>query len=653
MARLRAQRFSARIALLLVAALCVAVIPPTAIADTAPPDYTYWFGYAMDKIYPTTNSSSAKLASAAPGTMTLSGARAEFEGRQIAIRPTASSLRDIWIAPSNLTATDASGNVSTISSENVSTYKVHYVNITNPSWGYTRKGLEPDPLLPMTLANGERLGWRSGLSADLTRRSATAGKTQPYYVLFRIPRDATPGTYTGTLKITCTGTDGTPAPDLVIPVSLKVYKFSVEKQTIKTAFGLNLQWAAYANSEAHGWLSKNANPPKTRVAETTTFKGDQIGGWMQYMADHRLTPQTMITAWENGSDWAPPADSGDMVARDALLTDFLSSGAATTFDGNRYSYSAAKLPEFGAPSYVKDPFASAANTAKAAQYYRTMTAELAPYLNRTYAYPIDEPTASQRTFVEKYAAFIHKNAPGVKYMVTADPVVMNYKLLKDVDIYTNKLHFFYRDYTTWIKPILNAKKSVWIYSHCTTWQTVVPTYMIDQPLAGSRAQGWLAYDTAAEGLLYFSVSAWRPKVSATTYRDPYADPLSYRTTSGGVPFYGNGDGSLVYPGYYPALGLNVEGAPPVGSLRMEALRDGLEDYEYLKQIKTLYGSSAATTYLRKIIGPLPARVAGVLLFPSWSKTPSAYNAARSDMADKIERYRVRPDRTGAKSRGIR
>lgn len=620
-----------------VAVVVTSLAVPAIVAEGAAADYTYWFATAQDKVYPTSAPpASARVAGGRHGsTLTLSGAQAEYEGRQIAIRPLVSALRDVWLQPSDLTMTDDKGVVHAIESSNVSTYKVHYVNITAPSTGYTRKGLEPDALLPMTLANGERLGWIPNQSPNLSRRGASAGSTQPFYVLFYIPEDAAPGTYRGTLTITCSALDGTPAPNLAIPVSLEVYPFSVEKRSLKTSFGMNLQWAMYTNSAAHVWLGRNDNPgpAATRIAERTTYKGDQLGGWFKYMGEHRISPQAMLPAWDAGSDWAPPTDNGDMVARQAVLEDYLGTGNATTLPGRKLAFNTVKMPEYGAPSYVSDPFASTTNTTKAAQYYRTMKAQLgSKYANTAYAYPIDEPSASQRAFVERYAAFVHTNAPGVKFFVTVDPTPMNFTLLKNVDIYGQRLPFFYRDYDTWVKKILSAGKSVWVYTHATMWQHVTPSYLVDQPLAGNRAQAWLAYDTKAEGLLYFNINAWRPKVGSADYRDPYVDALSYRTGTGATQLYANGDGSLVYPGYYPALGLYVEGSPPVGSLRMEGIRDGLEDYEYLKLISAKYGSAKAGAYVRRIIGATPAAKPGVLRFPTWEKNASVYNVVRAEMA---------------------
>jgi hypothetical protein len=91
----------------------------------------------------------------------------------------------------------------------------------------------------------------------------------------------------------------------------------------------------------------------------------------------------------------------------------------------------------------------------------------------------------------------------------------------------------------------------------------------------------------------------------------------------------------VYPGYYPALGLYVQGSPPVGSLRMEALRDGLEDNEYLQQVSGRFGTPAADAYVSRIIGAVPRASSGRLQFPPYQSAPEPYEQVRADMAARL------------------
>ncbi|MCP3103180.1 DUF4091 domain-containing protein [Myxococcus sp. K15C18031901] len=97
------------------------------------------------------------------------------------------------------------------------------------------------------------------------------------------------------------------------------------------------------------------------------------------------------------------------------------------------------------------------------------------------------------------------------------------------------------------------------------------SYMVDHSTPTNRAMGVLAFGNGVEGELYFdTVFAYNTK------RDPWTDLFE---------FGGNGDGTLFYPGTPARLGQS--GHHPVPSLRLKNIRDGLEDYEYLRLLAQL------------------------------------------------------------------
>lgn len=624
--------------LVLTIAVSVVSLPAATASADLTPAYRYWLAHPQSKVLPTSPvPAAARTTEETPAVIAFTAAAGEAEARQIVLRPGPSSLRDVWIQPSDLSSTDASGNTQVIPASSFAAYKVGYVKITTPSAGSTYRGLVPDPLLPMTLANGQRLGWQPDGSHNVALRGVSVSRNQPFYLRLKVPDGAVAGTYTGTVSLSAKNFYGAPLPSVTLPITVRVYPFSVADRHLKTAIGWHGSLAAHANSASHKWLSQNARPPLTRVAERTGFKGDQMGGWLKFMSDNRLSPQFMVPAWENGSNWAPPADDGRMIARREYLDDYLQTGQANTFPGDRFRFNTVKMPEYGAPSYAKNPFASSAAHAAAVRYYATMRSELGTAISRAYVYPIDEPPASKRAFIEKFAAFTHKYIPGAKFLVTIDASTCRNRPIAGVDIYVHRLHFFFRDASTWIKTLRSKGKGVWIYSHATRWQKGVPNFTLDESLSESRSQGWFAWRTRAGGLLYFSVNAWRYNYGAGGYRDPYLNTANWRGSYNGRYWYANGDGILAYPGYYPRLGLHVEGAPPVGSLRMEALRDGLEDFEYVRLISKRFGTSAADKYAAGIIGPTPSPKPGSIRFPPYKKDPASYERVRRAMAERLSR----------------
>ena len=80
-----------------------------------------------------------------------------------------------------------------------------------------------------------------------------------------------------------------------------------------------------------------------------------------------------------------------------------------------------------------------------------------------------------------------------------------------------------------------------------------------------------------------------------------------------------GEGSLVYP----ARAVGYEGIVP--TVRLKALRDGIDDFEYLSIIERLGKRQAA----EKIVGRL------VESWFRWEKDPAAYDQARAELARMI------------------
>jgi MYXO-CTERM domain-containing protein len=134
-----------------------------------------------------------------------------------------------------------------------------------------------------------------------------------------------------------------------------------------------------------------------------------------------------------------------------------------------------------------------------------------------------------------------------------------------------------------------------------------PSYMIDTASIRSRALEWLSFAWGVTGELYWE-STW-----AYTHGDPWVTQYQ---------FSGNGDGNLFYPGTPAKIGGTTH--IPVASLRMKMLREGMEDYEYLKLL-----SDAGD--------PTLAHTLATTLFPNAWTEPSISDLlqARETIANRI------------------
>ncbi len=90
-------------------------------------------------------------------------------------------------------------------------------------------------------------------------------------------------------------------------------------------------------------------------------------------------------------------------------------------------------------------------------------------------------------------------------------------------------------------------------------------FYLDYACLEHRMIFWQNYNFDITGFLYWELAYWQ-QVS-----DPWTDQHTCKTFSYEV----YGEGSLLYPG--KKVGING----PVSSIRLEVIRDGLEDYQYL------------------------------------------------------------------------
>src|SRR5205823_11586375 len=97
-----------------------------------------------------------------------------------------------------------------------------------------------------------------------------------------------------------------------------------------------------------------------------------------------------------------------------------------------------------------------------------------------------------------------------------------------------------------------------------------PTYAVDSDATRNRAMEWMSFTYDMTGELYYEVTM------GYFNGDPWVSQSA---------FGGTGDGTLFYPGTPAKIGGQTE--IPVESVRLKAIRDGMEDYELLAMAKKL------------------------------------------------------------------
>jgi hypothetical protein len=264
------------------------------------------------------------------------------------------------------------------------------------------------------------------------------------------------------------------------------------------------------------------------------------------------------------------------------------------------------------------------------------------WLRKSYVYWYDEPEEKDYPFVAEGMRLIKHGAPGVRRMLTEEPVK---DLFGDVDIWC--------PVEPNLNPAITAQRqklgeTIWWYV-CTGPKEPWPGLFIDHDALDLRMWLWLTVKYNVQGILIWTTNWWTsgaafPKEPQNPWEDPMGYVDGYGFQPGQVALWGNGDGRMLYP---PNQDVNQDRKPylegPVNSLRWEMIRDGCEDYEYFYELRQAVQSARQTRRPARLI----AAAQQLLVVPDsiatdpthWNHDPQPLLARRQKIAEMIERLR--------------
>ena len=567
--------------LVFVAAVVVLAAAPALAAAAV------WVIPATARAFPSTQPSSSRM-------MSLDAAGNEYEGAQVVVRGGAArDVRLSWTSSSD-----------TLIIENATLAQVAFVHITHASTDtHLPAGYYPDPLLPREFGAAIRM---------------PAG-TAALYVLVHVPLGAKDGAYSATLRIE----NGNEAVN--VPVRLRVWDFGWSRLMTRSAFV----------------LSRKSIQQSLRGSISLSGKNEDriLTAYYQMLRQHGVTPIPL---------GALPRVSGD----GSVDAERYAAAMEPWVDSKELALPDVQLPWFRWFPWSLTP--QLASERRLYTYLQSVCQVFAAkgWQKKALVYVIDEPT---RTTTERqaeiYARLLHRASAAAgfrcRFLLTDDPrptslggiKTANTFLFDDVDIWCTRYYYFFGRV-----PALRARRAagqeIWWYVYANTAAAEIPGYLIEKPLADQRVFGWLMHQWDVDGLLNWGTNRWGDALTGNGWRDPYKDPLSYRKPlpDGRVA---NGDTCLIYPGYYPRYGLNDPFAGPASSLRLEALRDGFEDREYLRLASR---TSAGAAFARNVAAqvawfPYPIRQANVFKFPKYTSKSETFSRARRQLALRIEQAR--------------
>jgi hypothetical protein len=212
------------------------------------------------------------------------------------------------------------------------------------------------------------------------------------------------------------------------------------------------------------------------------------------------------------------------------------------------------------------------------------------WLDKGYYYVVDEPVGPENyDAIKRVADKLHSVDKSLKLI---SPFYMNpyfdpgRTIYQVLDGYLNIWCPItsYVDYDKGFLPAMKAQKEkgneVWWY---ICWNPPPPfiNYYISEDGIDPRMLSWMQKLYDVQGLLYWDVNYW--------ISDPWTDPAR---AGGALAVYG--DGYVFYPG--KKLGIKE----PIGTIRLECIRDGMEDFDYLTLLEKKIGADKTKELIRQV-----------------------------------------------------
>ncbi len=480
-------------------------------------------------------------------------AKNEMEAAQLVVRPGA-PLKGFTAHCGALKGP----NDSVIPEECVEVLRVRYVTVTQPTDQMGVAAPWPDPLPPF-----------KG-TMDLA-----ANQNQPLWVRVKPPSTAAAGEYTGVIHLSADHFEKD------VPITVTVFDFTLpDTMTCTTAFG-------FGHGRAFDYHNVTDPVQQREVYDKylTALAAHHIGPYNPAALDpfnvtwDKLVPTFDWTAWD-----AAMAKAFDHYHFNAFVVPFPGMGGGTFYSRSEPSLLgyAGNTPEY------KTAFTA---------YGNALNAHLTEkgWAGKSYVYWFDEPDPKDYEFVMNGFRKIKEAAPNVGRMLTeqVEPALAGGPTI-------------WCPLTPEFKPDLAKQRQAegdkfWWYI-CTGPKAPYVTLFIDHPGTELRVWLWQTWQRRIQGILIWETNYW---TSEAAYPDPahpqnpYEDPMGwtvgYGTPAGTRLPWGNGDGRFLYPPEAAADGNPSQPVldPPVDSIRIEMLRDGIEDYEYFVMLEKLLAEKTA------------------------------------------------------------
>jgi hypothetical protein len=401
--------------------------------------------------------------------------------------------------------------------------------LTSPS------GFFPDPIIDTSYIN------------------VRADYTQPIWVSINIPKNTPSGEYHGQFNIL--GRINNKNRELHVPFSIHVYPVTIDSSSLWVT-----NWFAFGENQFK--LMNNGNsviPFSEKYWELLKITAQKMADYDQNVV--LISPLLLAEYSLNNGKY-----DIDFSHFDRYVETFLQAGALKRIEGGHIG---GRMGDWNTSFGVSVPVVNsnptvfemqAISNQTAQDFYKQFIPALLAHLkekgwDKIYVQHIaDEPTDQNYQSYIDIASFIKNLAPGIPII----DAVMTKKLNNIVDIWVPILDVLDKEYD-YFEGRQSKGNEVWTYT-CTGPQGNYANRFIELPLIKTRILHWINFRYNISGYLHWGFNHWND--------NPFDETVNPETEWPG------GDCYIVYPGFKKLY----------SSIRLEAMRDGIMDYELLKML---------------------------------------------------------------------
>ncbi|MBV7529012.1 DUF4091 domain-containing protein [Chitinophaga sp. sic0106] len=404
--------------------------------------------------------------------------------------------------------------------------------------------LYPDPLL-------------EAASIDIAPNS-----TQPIWVTIAIPNNTAPGLYKGQIKFNAS-INGKVISS-VKDFNIKVYPVSVINSTLMISLNPSVDNSRISSMDKYRQMSRK------EVTEYSPEFWSLTEKMARMMKEYRQNMVLFYVIHLIDYGYSNGKYTFDFTKMDKLIGVYEKAGVLTRIEGgylggrnngwwdgfDLFYYKSQGDKIVLSSGNIKNPEVIA--------FYQQLMPALVQHLkaknwiNKYYQRLVDEPVDANANSYIEIAKFIKKIAPELKTI----EAVQTTKVTDYINISIPVLDFL-KDNYNYYKNQINQGKEIWYYT-CWLPQGNYANWFIEIPLLKTRYLHWINFKYNLKGYIHWAYNNWNNNSLSE----------GAETKSGGS-ILPAGDSWIVYP--------KTDGY--LSSIRLEAVRDGIIDYELLNLLK--------------------------------------------------------------------